>query len=233
MTTTTNANGTTRKSLAAQIDRLDSVLDGLADGINETVVDAVQAAVGQAVRQAVQAALTEVLTNPELHERLRPHFVPAAAPEPNAPVVSTVLQRAWGWLAGKVRSAWQKTTSLLRRAWFSTVGAMTLAGTKSAAIIRQGTTEACAKVQRACRRAKALLTGGWLRILALGGLAVRLRKPALVALGVGSAVAAGCCLAGPVVASVVSGVSSLLLTLVTAVLGPVWQLLDAADDHAM
>jgi hypothetical protein len=181
----------------------------------------------------VQAALTEVLTNPELHERLRPHFVPAAAPEPTGPVPPTVLQRAWGWLAGKVRSGWQTTTSLLRRAWSRTIGAVSLAGTKSTAVIRQGATEACAKVQRACRWAKALLTGGWLRIVALGGLAVRLRKPALVGLGVGSAVAAACYLTGPVVASVVSGVASLLLTLVTTALGPVWQLLDAANDHAM
>ena len=55
-------NGRARKSLAQQIDRLDSMLDGLADGLNE--------AVATAVKEAVRTVLTEVLTNPELLARL-------------------------------------------------------------------------------------------------------------------------------------------------------------------
>ena len=59
---TTLTNGRQRKSLAEQIDRLDSVLDGLADGLNE--------AVASAVKEAVRAVLSEMLTNPEVLTRL-------------------------------------------------------------------------------------------------------------------------------------------------------------------
>ena len=89
--TGTMTNGRSRKSLAEQIDRLDSVLDGLADGLNE--------AVAAAVKEAVAAVLTEVLTNPELLARVRP-TQPVAVPEPEGPRVS------WRARAGnRVRSA--------------------------------------------------------------------------------------------------------------------------------
>ena len=51
-----SVNGS-RKSLASQIDRLDSILDGLSEGLNEAVADAVQRGVGQATREAVRGAL--------------------------------------------------------------------------------------------------------------------------------------------------------------------------------
>jgi hypothetical protein len=77
MTTTTN--GQVRKTLASQIDRLDSILDGLSENLNEAVATAVQGAVelavrqavGQAVKEAVQAVLVEVLTNTDLLATLR------------------------------------------------------------------------------------------------------------------------------------------------------------------
>jgi hypothetical protein len=52
-TTTTNADGRTRKSLAEQIDRLDAILDGLGDALSESVAAAVSEAVGRAVKEAV------------------------------------------------------------------------------------------------------------------------------------------------------------------------------------
>src|SRR5690242_19119874 len=64
-------NGTVRKNLASQLDRLDRILDGLADGLQGAVADAVKAAVAAAVEQAVKAVLTEVLTNPDLLATLR------------------------------------------------------------------------------------------------------------------------------------------------------------------
>ena len=85
MTAKTNTNGQVRKSLADQIDRLDSMLDGLAEGLN----DAVAAAVKDAVGAAVQTVLREVLANPEMLARLG-----AAAPvavDP-APTVETPLE---------------------------------------------------------------------------------------------------------------------------------------------
>ena len=100
--TTTLTNGRQRKSLADQIERLDSILDGLADGLNE--------AVATAVKEAVRAVLTKVLTNPELLARLHP-VQPIAVPEPPRP--SRWLARAWDgvrsairWTAEKGRAGW-------------------------------------------------------------------------------------------------------------------------------
>ena len=78
MTTATTTNGV-RKTLASQIDRLDSILDGLSENLNQAVADAVQGAVGlavrqavgQAVKEAVQAVLAEVLTNADLLAAVR------------------------------------------------------------------------------------------------------------------------------------------------------------------
>jgi hypothetical protein len=91
--TATMTNGRSRKSLADQIDRLDSVLDGLADGLNE--------AVATAVKEAVRAVLTEVLTNPELLARLAP-APRTAAPKPVAPSESW-LARAWAGVRSALR----------------------------------------------------------------------------------------------------------------------------------
>jgi hypothetical protein len=70
-TTTTVTNGRARKSLAEQIDRLDSILDGLAEALQGAVAEAVTEAVGLAVKEAVKCVLAEVLTSPEFLERLR------------------------------------------------------------------------------------------------------------------------------------------------------------------
>ena len=86
--TTTLTNGRQRKSLADQIERLDSILDGLSDGLNE--------AVAAAVKEAVRAVLTKVLTNPELLARLHP-VQAIAVPEPARP--SRWLARAWDGIA--------------------------------------------------------------------------------------------------------------------------------------
>src|SRR5439155_25922717 len=57
LTMTTTTNGQVRKTLASQLDRLDSILDGLSEGLNEAVATAVQGAVELAVRQAVGQAV--------------------------------------------------------------------------------------------------------------------------------------------------------------------------------
>src|SRR5262249_4251153 len=59
-------NGQTRKTLSAQLDRLDSILDGLSEALNESVAAAVKEATAQAVQQAVQATLRELLPSPGL-----------------------------------------------------------------------------------------------------------------------------------------------------------------------
>ena len=82
MSNTTNANGnqTQRKSLAAQLDRLDTIIDGLDNVLPEVVADAVRHAVSAAVQQAVESVLREVFSRPEL---LR-----ALAPQPEVPVAA-------------------------------------------------------------------------------------------------------------------------------------------------
>lgn len=52
-------NGRFKKSLAFQLDRLDSILDGLAEALNGAVADAVKQAVGEAAREAVKVAMAE------------------------------------------------------------------------------------------------------------------------------------------------------------------------------
>src|SRR5262249_45432290 len=101
--TLTNTNPP-RKSLADQINRLDSLLDGLADNLNEAVASAVQQAVAAAVKEAVtsgvQQAIVEVLTNPEVQQLLRPTPpVPDPAP-PEATGGGGFLGRLWRAVRG-------------------------------------------------------------------------------------------------------------------------------------
>jgi hypothetical protein len=135
MTTTLNGNDAkARKTLASQIDRLDSMLDGLADGLTEAVADAVKIAVTSAAREAMQAALVEVLTNQELIARLnnnrpQPEVTPARPTfgDRLASIVqrvrtalnslrSTVVTRGRqfrGWAGG----LWQRTVQRLVALW--------------------------------------------------------------------------------------------------------------------
>ena len=99
-TTSNGTNGTTRKSLAEQIDRLDSILDNLGEGLNDAVAGAMQEAVGlavrqaveQAVRQGVQAAVAEVLSNPDVLALLRA-AAPPATPTPSVPTGPSRLKK--------------------------------------------------------------------------------------------------------------------------------------------
>jgi hypothetical protein len=111
MTTTMTSNGRpARKTLASQIDRLDTMLEGLSENLNEAVADAVRAAVVVAVREAVQAVLSEVLTNPEILAQLRDALPPTPATPPVAkpvagPTVKERLAQVWSWLGAKMRLA--------------------------------------------------------------------------------------------------------------------------------
>ena len=61
--TTLNTIAKPRKSLADQIDRLDTILDGLSDELAQAVADS--------VKDAVRMAVVEALTSPEVFELLR------------------------------------------------------------------------------------------------------------------------------------------------------------------
>src|SRR5262249_51934221 len=111
-----NTNDGVRRTLAEQIDRLDSVLDSLADGLNEAVATAVKEAVGVAVREAIQAVLTEGLTNPALLAKLG-RRAPAAPPvsETPKPGLLAGVRRVWGWVGRQLRTVCQAGGGLVGR----------------------------------------------------------------------------------------------------------------------
>jgi hypothetical protein len=145
MTKTIEMNGPTRKTLASQIDRLDSILDGLSEGLDQAVAQTVREAVGLAVEEAVQAVLTEPLTNPALREQLQRPAASESAP-PDGPAnknggsrgrlaalcgrVGDTLRSACrigaGWLrqaAQAARWAWRLAGERVRAALLAAAGA--------------------------------------------------------------------------------------------------------------
>jgi hypothetical protein len=205
-TTTTSPNGnatsrTERKSLASQIDRLDEMLTGLSDSLNESVAAAVQGAVRQAVAVAVQAAVREVLTHPDVLESLRATAIPVPATTHPALSEHGTFARMGQTLKDWVSSGLAWATSAVSDAWSATKAC-------------------CAEVKDRATRA-----GDWLRsaVWLVVGLLYALRKPVLVAAAVGVTVALTSYFAGPVIASALSGLEGMGLTLGTMLVAPWWR----------
>lgn len=76
-----------RKTLAAQLDRLDNIIDAMADGLPRAIADAVCQAIGAALPQAIQAVITQVLSQPEVARLLAGLNAPATEPPVGAPDV--------------------------------------------------------------------------------------------------------------------------------------------------
>jgi len=203
----TNPNGQQRKTLAAQIDRLDSMLDNLAEGINGTVVDAVKEAIEQAVREAVHTAVKEVLTNPVLQERLRSAATPVGAPAAlrSSSVVHGV-RRACRWLANLAKGACSGTYAAAR--WI---------GSTTQEIARGSVRAVHDFGRRMCQRGQALVRGLWLRSRSLYHLSRRVCAVAVVALGVAMVLATVAITAGPFLASLLSGFVTHVLVLATLI----------------
>jgi hypothetical protein len=137
-TTTTNADGRARKTLAEQIDRLDAILDGLGDALNEAVAAAVSQAAGRAVKGAVQAVLAEVLTNAALRERTL-HVDSQPAPRTESAPLPRPLARLATWLVARARSCVQACVACLRWARDTAVRLSHLAGSQlRAALLAAG-----------------------------------------------------------------------------------------------
>jgi hypothetical protein len=189
MTATMASNGRARKSLADQIDRLDMILDGLADALNTAVAEAVR----RGVEVAVKAALAEALAHPDLRQRLAgPQAAVDPGPRPSA------LKR----LLAATRRAASRVVSGIGRfgRWLGRAVCGLPAATRRVA---------AAGWRRTVGGLRRLLVAvrGW------PALAWRLRGPVLMAVGVGGAVAWGCYVAGPVIASAVGGLAGAAETL--------------------
>jgi hypothetical protein len=181
MTVTTSANGQARRTLAEQIDRLDGILDGLADGLNEAVAGAVREATARAVQDAVRRALVEVLTNPDVLALLG---TAARAQAPDGfPTDGPAAQRRPG-----VRAGLGAVGGWVRRQAQAVLGA----GGRAAAAGRR----AAAAGRRAAGRAAAGLVPVW-----------QLRRPLLLAAGVGTAAGALAYAAGPWAAGLLGGLA--------------------------
>jgi hypothetical protein len=168
MTKTLEMNGPTRKTLASQIDRLDSILDGLSEGLDQAVAQAVREAVGLAVQEAVQAVLAELLTNPALREQLQK----AASPTPPPPAERTPeggrgrLAALCSRVGDKLRSACRVGAGWLRLAAQAASLAWRLAGARvravllvAAAYLARITLAAVAR--RLCGAARSLVSRAW------------------------------------------------------------------------
>jgi hypothetical protein len=213
MTSATSANGAQRKSLAEQIDRLDLILDGLADALNESVADAVKDVVGRVVREAVEATIREVLGSPELlRAALHRHAEPAPQPQPtpnSEPKRRSLKDLLKAARACVTEGASQAATGVYR------ASAWALGRLK----------RVCVQTARGVKQVTFRCTGVLSGLAVLGGQAWRLRKSCAFALGVGVLAGVAAYLAGPVLASVASGLAGAALTLAGMIVMPLWRLL--------
>ena len=220
MTATVQSNGQARKTLSAQIDRLDAMLDGLAEGIQDTVVSAVQQAVVQAVREAVQAAVSQVLTNPEVQRHLRPE--PAASTAVAEPVGSPMLpttRRVGGWLTRLASGVGHAVKRVVQGT------AKTLGGAA-----RWGVTVLLGGGRHGSRFLKTLLLAGWLRLKGVCRKARELCPPVVLSLWVGLVLGVFTFAACPFLASLISGLMGQLLVLRALVIRPLQRWLELSPE---
>jgi hypothetical protein len=219
MTSTISGNGTQRKSLASQIDRLDQILDGLANALNESVAEAVREVVGQAVREAVQATVREVLASPELlRAAMHKHIpaVPTPAPTAKRQTLKGLLQGVRASCLKAKQATWQAGQKLGRAlAW----------GLDK---LRQG----CAFVRGRCKQTVVGCLRSARCLGTIGTQLWRFRRSCTIALTVGVVSGVGSYLAGPLIASVASGIGGAALTLAGMILLPLGRLLMGSAPNA-
>jgi len=167
-------NGRDRKTLAQQLDRMDSMLDGLAEGLNEAVAAAAAAGMKEvvciAVQQAVRTTLTELLSNPDVRQH-----VAVESPRKTTGYVAWA-KAGWNWLANVAKWAW--TTSVSR-------GGPTIENAREVAVqvvasAKEKTVEGCTRVVRAAQR-------GWMMAQFVAALTKRYRFQVAAAIAVGAA----------------------------------------------
>ena len=112
-----------RKTLASQIDRLDSIIDDLSDGLNQAVAHAVTQAVTVAVQQAVEGVVQAVTANPQLLHNLAGRLPPSTDPDAEQPNVSPAADKPAGpvarvrrWMLARLRQGGEACAAVKRRA---------------------------------------------------------------------------------------------------------------------
>jgi hypothetical protein len=218
--TNVNGQGSQRKSLASQLDRLDRIIDVLAEGLNEAVADIVRQTVASAVQQTVETVLREVLSRPEVLRALAPP-APVAQPAPVQPVRSpSLLRRCCGWLWNKLSSACASLRGKL------TSAGMALSNKLGAAAKQVGhvVAEATRRSVRLCLQAPLLVRLSGKLLGGLVGWARRHPRAIAASVLVGVAVGLGGYLAGPVVSSTTLGLVGAGISLASSVLAPLFRL---------
>jgi hypothetical protein len=139
------------------------------------------------------------LTNPTLQQRLR-------AAERHDRATVSVAKRVWGWL--KAGCAW--VAGRVKRAFTKTVE---VTGTcKDAAFATAAT---------AGRKTRAAPKAGWSHTLSALALAGRMRRSVLLAVAAGLTIGTACYFSGPLLSSLISGVTGF----VSAMAAGTWKML--------
>jgi hypothetical protein len=167
----------------------------LAENLNEAVATAVRDAVHQAVREAVEAVVKEVLTNAELVRTIQAQTVTVQEfPQPSTQHGSRTgsLKWVWCWVRNTLIQVAEQASAMIGKAQARV--AAQLQQTKAA--LRERRNQIVARSRSVWQALPGVLLLLW-----------QLRKPLLLALAIGCTVGLSCYYAGPMVASLASGVA--------------------------
>lgn len=216
MTSSMNgSNRTQRKTLAAQIDRLDEILTGLGDKLNDSIALSMKDVVSEVVREAVQTAVREVLSSPDLlRAALARHEPEAAAEQPDPTEPKNNSMSMWRWLGGKASDLWASTRQSLSFTWFGLLSVIAIMGNWA---------------QQRCFVLAGCAAIVWTALLMVGLGMWRFRRSCAIAVGVGVMAGVIGYLVGPVIASAMCGLGGAMLAVSAMVLVPLGRLLLTED----
>ena len=201
MLTENGRTGGARKTLAAEIDRLDNILDGFADALNEAVETAVKASVRQAAAEVLREELAGMLRDPGTLQRLREALAPAPVPTNATPPVT-----------GK-REGWQVFRAL-REDW----NGVRLGVSQRWDCLREGVGERWDRFTQGCADAWGWVCGLWAAMTATVWawlvLVWLLRREIVIAAGVTVAVSCLATAGGPVVIGLLAALETFAIALV-------------------
>ena len=172
-----------RKNLSDQLDRLDRILDGLDGALAGAITEAVKDAVSTSVAEAVRVTLIEIVTNPDVIALLRGGSLAAFQASKEASPKVATRVTVVDRIRQGVSAAWKWSLRKLK--------AIGLAIATRARSIRAGVVGTVRSVNMV-----------W-----------RLKRPLLIALGVGSVMGAVAYASSPWMAAILSGIAATGATL--------------------